>query len=164
MCIKLEVIWPFDSPNLSTAIPIPAYQPSRSLRDQAIAALIDSTLQTDSFQISAFDEARTIPHFQDLLQRLLRERSGRLGKSRSAGQLLGLAFEGKAHLDLVRLKRLFAEAIGSLLEIAELKNVRSISLCINIIRSILAYSRLSFHISCSLTQGKKLTKSTYGSS
>jgi hypothetical protein len=133
--LELEVVWQSDSPNLSTAVPIPAYQPSRSLRDQALTALVDSTLETDSFQISVFDEAKTIPHFPVLLQQLLRERSERLGKSRSAGQLLGLAFEGKAHLDLVRFKGLSAEAIGASLEAAELKNVRSISLCIDTIRS-----------------------------
>ncbi|KAE9371641.1 hypothetical protein N431DRAFT_508367 [Stipitochalara longipes BDJ] len=131
----MDFVWPPDNSNFSTAVPMPAEQTPRSLSDQAFSTLIDATLETESFEMVIFDKAKTIPHFQELLQRLLQERSEHLGKSRSAGQLLALAFEGKTHLDLVRLRGLSAQAIRASLETPELKDVRSISLCVDTLLS-----------------------------
>ncbi|KAI1388192.1 uncharacterized protein F4822DRAFT_237909 [Hypoxylon trugodes] len=102
---------------------------TKSLRDQAIVTLIDSTGTIDDFDISIFDGPRRIPDFKNLLQRWLQKCSAQLGSSRSTGQLISLAYERETHLDLVRLRGISAEAIGFALQTEELSNVKSISLC-----------------------------------
>ncbi len=110
--MKHEDVWPLDSLSLSPITPDLAHHYPRSLRDQAIIALINSTLETEGFEMSVFDELRAIPHFQDLLLRFLRQRSESLGETQAAGQLLGISFEGKTHLNMARFKGLSAQAIG----------------------------------------------------
>lgn len=108
---------------------------TRSLPDQAITSLIQSTFNTDDFEMSIFDEVRTLPSFQDLLWRNLVQYSARLGNTRSAGQLIRLAFVDQEHLSLEQLNHLSAEAISAALDVSEMRNITSISLCIDSIRS-----------------------------
>ena len=132
----IKVIWvQSDIADFNTTYSIPANRTLRSRHREAIAASIDHTIETDSFDLSIFDEHRTIPNFQNLLQQLLQDRSKYIGHLRSAKQLICLAFDGKRHLDLVRFKGLSAEAIRAALETEELKDVKSISLCIDTVQS-----------------------------
>jgi hypothetical protein len=85
--------------------------------------------------MSIFDHVRAIPNFQDLLWRNLVQHSTRLGSTRSAGQLIRLAFSDQEHLGLEQLKSLSAEAILAALGVPGMGEVTSISLCIDSIRS-----------------------------
>ncbi|KAI1120212.1 hypothetical protein F5Y10DRAFT_290186 [Nemania abortiva] len=130
----MNLIWPQSGDPGSfdfffTRVPLPP--PSRSLCDQALTALISSTQEIETFEMSIFDAPRQIPGFQNLLRRMLHELPGRLGQSRAAGQLIGLALSGSQHLDLVRLQGLSAEAIRGALETEDLKTATSISLCLD---------------------------------
>lgn len=111
-----------------------------SLPDQAVRALIQSTLDGDDFDISIFDEVRNIPNFQDLLWRNLLQHSAQPGSwsTRSAGQLIRLAFADQEHLGLEQLNGLSAEAVAGALSVLEPRKVTSISLCIDSIRSTAA--------------------------
>lgn len=67
-----------------------------------MASLIRSTQQENSnFHMSVFDEVLLLPSFRSRLLRLLKEQPDQLGPTRSAGQLLGLAYAGCGHLDWI---------------------------------------------------------------
>ncbi|KAI0098067.1 hypothetical protein GGR51DRAFT_539130 [Nemania sp. FL0031] len=135
--VAINPIWPdpkdLEDPRFLPRAPL--QPPCRSLRDQTIVTLINSTHQIEHFEMSIFDGPRQIPDFQDLLRRMLYERPDRLAKTRSAGQLISLAFIRSQHLDLVRFKGLSAEAIAGMLETEELRSVVSISLCLDTLSS-----------------------------
>ena len=127
----LKVIWgQSDNTDLNTTYSIPANQIPRSRHEEATGTSIDHTIDTDSLDVS-----RAFPNLQNPLQRQLRDRSEYTGHLRSAKQLICRAFGGKRHLDLARFKGLSAEAIGAALETEDLKNVKSISLCIDTVQS-----------------------------
>lgn len=133
------VIWPSNTDG-ERVISSESHQETpneRSLGEQATKSQIDSLLNTDSSDISLFDKLRTAPNIQDILLRHLHERSEQLNISTwavSFGQLLGIAFAKQLHLDWVLLKGLTTDAIGAALETQELKDARSISVCIDNVR------------------------------
>ncbi|GAW13681.1 hypothetical protein ANO14919_030700 [Xylariales sp. No.14919] len=112
------------------------HSPPRPLRDQALMTLISSTRQIEQFDISIFERPRQIPGFQKLLYGAIHEHLGLLSRSRSAGQLIGLAFSGSQHLDLVRLREPSVRLIRAALDMEELKGITSISLCLDRVLSI----------------------------
>ncbi|KAI1385352.1 uncharacterized protein F4822DRAFT_412827 [Hypoxylon trugodes] len=132
-----DLVWPLRSSDSDANRPLKR-QFTRSLRDRAIITLIESTLETDAFDMSLFDEPRKLPSFQDSLRRLIQAKPELLGQSQSTAQLIALAFEGKKHLDLARQKGLTAGIIRTVLEMDELKQIESICICIDRISSPLS--------------------------
>ncbi|KAH8586863.1 hypothetical protein B0O99DRAFT_695071 [Bisporella sp. PMI_857] len=130
----LEYIWPSDSggedlpPLGGMSVAVKAKLP-----EQAIRSLIQTTLDVETFDISIFDEVRTIPNFQEILWRSLLQNPARLGHTASAGQLIRLAFAEKEHIGLEQLGRLSVEALSAVFNVPEMQKVTSISLCIDAI-------------------------------
>ncbi|KAF2971592.1 hypothetical protein GQX73_g1924 [Xylaria multiplex] len=129
----IEFIWP---PSSSSAVSKlltrePIKSPPRSLRALTLITLIKSTRQIGNFNTSIFDGPRQIPGFQNMLRQAIHDNPGLLGRSHATGQLLGLAFGGSQHLDLLRLEQVSAEIIRGALEMEELQKTTSISLCLD---------------------------------
>lgn len=76
-----------------------------------------------------------IPDFQDLLRRHLLQRPELLGQSHSAGQLIGLAFEGQQHLDLAPIMGLSVNTVRAALEMKQLASVKSVTICSDTMRN-----------------------------
>ncbi|PVH78319.1 hypothetical protein DL98DRAFT_635745 [Cadophora sp. DSE1049] len=127
----LELIWPPEFRN-DTLPPLASLSinSKTSLHEQAIRSLIESTLSVDSFDMSIFDDVRNIPNFQEMLRRNLLQSPAKFGKTRSAGQLVHLAFTDKDHLSLETLDGIATEALSAALKVAEMPNIRSVSICI----------------------------------
>jgi len=130
----MGLVWPQEDDILPSLANL-SVGTTRSLPDRVITSLIQSTFDIDDFDMSIFDEVRAIPNFQDLLWRNLVQHSARLGSTRSAGQLIRLAFANQEHLGLEQLNNLSAEAISAALRMPEIGKVTSISFCIDSIRS-----------------------------
>ena len=133
----MDLVWPQKEdilPSLANLLISPPTS-NRSLPDEAIMNLIQSTFNMDDFDVSIFDQVRAIPNFQDLLWRYLVQHSAQLRSSRSAGQLIRLAFANQEHLSLEQLNKLSAEAISVALGMPEMGKVTSISFCIDSIWS-----------------------------
>ncbi|KAI0142511.1 hypothetical protein F4776DRAFT_676376 [Hypoxylon sp. NC0597] len=120
---KIDFVWPSEK-----AQPCPYTRPN-SLCHQAVKTLIKSTLEIESFDMSIFDVPRLIPNFKNLLQECLLEYSEFLNHTESAGQLIGLAFEGTTHLNLVRFGKIPVEAICFALQTDQLISAKSLSIC-----------------------------------
>lgn len=92
--------------------------------------------EAQSFDVSFIDELQHLPDFQVTFGRYLREHLERneFLQPKVLGQLLGIAFNEHRHLDWVLLKGLSTDAIATALEMPELKEANSISLCIDTIR------------------------------
>lgn len=112
-----------DVPTTSTQ---PPEGSKRTLGDQAIISLIGSTHEEDSFNMSIFDDVLLLPGFSSRLLRLLEEHPDRLGPTRSAGQLLKLAYAGQKHLDWIPYKHLSADGIAVALDSPELEGTESL--------------------------------------
>jgi hypothetical protein len=82
----------------------------------AAISLVESTVNTESFDLSVFDQPRRLHAFKDVLQRALQEKPGKLAQSHSTAQLIALAFEGKTHLDLARYHGISSQTILAALE------------------------------------------------
>ncbi|OTA65392.1 hypothetical protein K449DRAFT_421061 [Hypoxylon sp. EC38] len=119
---EIDFIWPFKE------VPPCSDTRSNSLCHQTIRTLIKSTLDIESFDMSIFELPRLVPNFKKLLQECLLEYSGFLNHTQSAGQIIGLAFEGATHLNLVRYGKLPPNAIRFALQTEELSSVKSISI------------------------------------
>ncbi|KAE9365628.1 hypothetical protein N431DRAFT_431045 [Stipitochalara longipes BDJ] len=136
----MDLVWPLGLDGEDEILPSLAslsvgVKVNRSLPDQAITSLIQSILDLENFNMSIFDHVRSIPNFQDLLRNNLVQHSARLCSTRSAGQLIRLAFADQEHLSLEQLKSLSAEAISAALGVRGMREVMSISLCIDSLRS-----------------------------
>ncbi|KAH6725006.1 hypothetical protein BKA61DRAFT_41595 [Leptodontidium sp. MPI-SDFR-AT-0119] len=133
----LEVIWPAGS-EYDIALPMVdlSNRTSKSLHEQAIRSLFQSTIDIDNFDISIFDNVRKVPNFKEMLQRNLLQYSPRLGNTSSAGLLLRLAFEDREHLSLERLEDISVEAISAAVNYLEIGTISSVSLCISSIRNL----------------------------
>lgn len=135
--VAMDLVWPQKEdilPSLANLLISPPTS-NRSLPDEAITNLIQSTFNMENFDVTIFDQVRAIPNFQDLLWRYLVQHSAQLSSSRSAGQLIRLAFDNQEHLGLEQLKNLTAEAISVALGMPEMRKVTSISFCIDSIWS-----------------------------
>jgi hypothetical protein len=102
----------------------------RVLADQAIVSLIGSTQELDSFDMSIFDGVLLLPSFSSSLLRLMEAHPDRLGPTRSAGQLLTLAYAGYRHLDWIPYKHLSADGIAAALDSPELAGAESLIFCL----------------------------------
>ncbi|KAI0400632.1 hypothetical protein F4802DRAFT_584000 [Xylaria palmicola] len=124
---------------------------ARSLIDMAATSLVESTGETEFFDPSLFDEPRRLPAFKMVLRRSLQERSGSLGHSRSVAQLIALAFEEETHLDLVRYRGISAKSISDALEMDELGQIATLSVCVDALSStpVEIALMLSSHLSLS---------------
>ncbi|KAK6955474.1 hypothetical protein Daesc_003113 [Daldinia eschscholtzii] len=108
----------------------PARKPFKSLTDLCIKKLMESTAHLDSFENNLFDAPRRLPCFKGMLRRNLLESPRFLGRTRAAGKLLGLAFEGETHLNLFEYRALPIQAVGYALETEEMSKLVSLGLCI----------------------------------
>src|SRR5881628_813588 len=93
------VIWPSRQESLEDAARQTRAPSVRPLVDIAVTTLVESTAFAEVFDSSLFDEPRRLPAFKKILRQVLQEKSASLGQSRSAAQLIALAFEGETHLD-----------------------------------------------------------------
>ncbi|TRX89223.1 hypothetical protein FHL15_009921 [Xylaria flabelliformis] len=133
--VAFQLIWPPEQELEAGADRLLRKHSVRPLVDITVRALIDSTLETESFDPSLFDEPRQLRTFKDVLRRILQESSERLGQSHSTAQLIALAFEGETYLDLVRYKRLSANTISAALQMVELSQVRTLAVCVDSLSS-----------------------------
>lgn len=85
------------------------------------------------FDVSYVNKLQTIPNFRFLLRSHLQERLEKkcFLQPQILGHLLGIAFDSQQHLDWVLLKGLDTHAIAIALKMPELKEARSIGLCID---------------------------------
>ncbi|KAJ2971253.1 hypothetical protein NUW58_g9470 [Xylaria curta] len=126
-----QQIWPSEQVPPRVVVQAIERQPGRSLVELATAMLIESTRNTNIFDLSIFDGPRRMPLFRHYLQRALRSDYRRLGHTGSTAQLIALAFEGETHLDLVRYRGQSAKAILAALEMRELEKVKVLSVCVD---------------------------------
>ncbi|XXG95203.1 hypothetical protein Hte_001463 [Hypoxylon texense] len=125
-----EFIWPLDIHNQPQGAAGSGIQP-KTIHEQVVASLVDSIVDTDSFDTSIFDEPRKLHDFEDILLKCLAEAPERLGPTTAAGQLLRLAYAGHRDLNWVLFERLSFEAITSAIESTELKEAKSLALSID---------------------------------
>ncbi|KAI0811530.1 hypothetical protein GGR55DRAFT_695114 [Xylaria sp. FL0064] len=130
----LELIWPSEQETLGDAAHQVRRQPIRPLLDITVTTLVESTTETEVFDLSLFDEPRRLPNFKKVLRRVLQEKSANLGQFHSTAQLIALAFEGETNLDLVRYRELSVKTISSALEMAELCQIKT-SVCVDFLSS-----------------------------
>ncbi|EFY97043.2 hypothetical protein MAA_07589 [Metarhizium robertsii ARSEF 23] len=121
-----NVIWPITPRTLHSVLPI--YGPSATEVDGSIVHLVESALRRDEVDVSQFSPIRNLDHFQETLRSILPEMLRHSSASGVLGQLLGLAFDGCEHLDMVDFKSLSAEAVDAALSTKELSGVKEISL------------------------------------
>ncbi|KAH7369721.1 hypothetical protein BKA65DRAFT_531522 [Rhexocercosporidium sp. MPI-PUGE-AT-0058] len=133
----LEIIWPSGS-EYDIALPMAdlSIGTKKSLHEQAIRSLFQSTIDVENFNISIFDDVRKVPNFKEMLQRNLLQYSNRLGNTQSAGILLRLAFADGEHLYLEQLDNISVEAISAAVNIPELGTISSISICTSTMRNL----------------------------
>ncbi|KAI1349097.1 hypothetical protein F5Y01DRAFT_290460, partial [Xylaria sp. FL0043] len=146
--VTFELIWPSEQETLGDAAHQVRRQPIRPLLDITVTTLVESTTETEVFDLSLFDEPRRLPSFKKVLRRALQEKSANLGQFHSTAQLIALAFEGEANLDLTRYRGLSVKTISSALEMAELSQIKTLSVCVDFLSSspaelALMLSRLS---------------------
>ncbi|KAI2635344.1 hypothetical protein GGS21DRAFT_543161 [Xylaria nigripes] len=123
----LDCVWPTSlNPARDGSYP-PRLAGPKSLLDLALVKLIDHICRTPDFDWNSLDEIRPFPWFQGHLRRGI-ECNGLHGDSSAVAQLLAMAFEGKTHLDLVKCRGVSATGLGKALEMAELKDIVSISI------------------------------------
>ncbi|KAI3317203.1 hypothetical protein HD806DRAFT_515717 [Xylariaceae sp. AK1471] len=133
--VAFQLIWPPEQEAEGGANRLLRKHSVRPLVDITVRALVDSTLDTESFNMSLFDEPRQLRTFKEVLRRILPERSEKLRQSHSTAQLIALAFEGETHLDLVRYKRLSTKTISAALQMVELSQVRTLAVCVDFLLS-----------------------------
>ncbi|KAI0855457.1 hypothetical protein F4860DRAFT_496272 [Xylaria cubensis] len=133
--VAFQLIWPPEQDAEGGPSRLLRKHTVRPLVDITVKALVDSTLDTESFDPSLFDEPRQLRSFKDVLRRILQERSERLRESHSTAQLIALAFEGETHLNLVRYERLSANMISAALHMAEMSQVRTLAVCVDFLSS-----------------------------
>ncbi|KAH7416904.1 hypothetical protein BKA64DRAFT_656487 [Cadophora sp. MPI-SDFR-AT-0126] len=133
----LDIIWPGGS-EYDITLPMAdlSIGTKKSLHEQAIRSLFQSTIDVENFNISIFDDVRKVPNFKEMLQRNLLQYSNRLGNTQSAGILLRLAFADGEHLCLEQLDDISVEAISAAVNIPELGTISSISICTSTMRNL----------------------------
>ncbi|KAI0206131.1 hypothetical protein F4808DRAFT_408971 [Astrocystis sublimbata] len=146
--ITFQLIWPSEQKTLGDDTHQVQKHTIRPLLDITMSTLVESTTDTESFHMSLFDEPRRLPNFKKVLRRVLQERSANLGNFHSTAQLIALAFEGETSLDLIRYGGLSVQTISSALEMAELCQIKTLSVCVDFLSSspvelALMISRLS---------------------
>ena len=152
-----EVIWPANEEK-DAADAGQASQPvgsnNKSPSEEAISSLIEKIFQTQSFDESLIDQLHTLPDFQVTLRRHLHERLEKkeILHPKILSQLLGISFDAQQHLDWVLFKGLPTDAIAAALEMPELKEAKSISLCIDTIRGTHEQLLESLSLSTSLRE------------
>ncbi|KAI1657481.1 hypothetical protein F4813DRAFT_389659 [Daldinia decipiens] len=120
----------------NNAIPIThIMDPLGSVLNQFVTALIERTVFVYVFDECILGILRGLPNLKDLLQRHL-YLSGSLGRTRSAGQFIGLAFAEETHVDLVRFRGISVEALGFAFETGDMSNTRSLALCVDSVRGL----------------------------
>ncbi|OIW23584.1 hypothetical protein CONLIGDRAFT_649611 [Coniochaeta ligniaria NRRL 30616] len=124
----LDCVWPIDALDLHPVdVEVRPHQNSKStLEDRAIVSLIGSTQEQDSFDMSIFDTVLLLPSFPSSLLRLMEAHPDLLGPTRSAGQLLKLAYAGRTHLDWTPYKHLSADGIAAALDSPDLAGAESL--------------------------------------
>jgi hypothetical protein len=89
--------------------------------------LIRSTWDNEIFDMSIFDQPRSLYGFQSRLLSHLHEHPERLGSSCAAGQLLSIAYTDHQHLNFVPYT-LTSQSLAMALQSKELRTAKSISL------------------------------------
>ncbi|KJK74079.1 hypothetical protein H634G_10618 [Metarhizium anisopliae BRIP 53293] len=89
---------------------------------------VDAALRRAEVDVSQFSSIRNFDHFQEAPRSILLEMLRYSTAPGMLGHLLGLAFDGCEHLDMVDFKSLSAEAADAALETKELSGVKKISL------------------------------------
>lgn len=107
---------------------LPIYSPSATEVDGSIVHLVDAALRRAEVDVSQFSSIRNLDHFQEALRSILPEMLRYSSAPGMLGHLLGLAFDGCEHLDMVDFKSLSAEAVDAALSTKELSGVKEISL------------------------------------
>lgn len=107
---------------------LPIYSPSVTEVDGSIVHLVDAALRRAEVDVSQFSSIRNFDHFQEAPRSILLEMLRYSTAPGMLGHLLGLAFDGCEHLDMVDFKSLSAEAADAALETKELSGVKKISL------------------------------------
>ncbi|KAI8623456.1 hypothetical protein F5Y19DRAFT_458393 [Xylariaceae sp. FL1651] len=146
--IAFKLIWPSEQETLGETAHQVRRQSIRPLLDITVTTLVESATDTEAFDLSLFDQPRRLPNFKNALQRVLQERSANIGQFHSTAQLIALAFEGETNLDLTRYRGLSVKTISSALEMAELCQIKTLSVCVDFLSSspvelALMLSRLS---------------------
>jgi len=100
-----------------------------SLRDQALAKLVQTMLSSGQEDMSLLDEPMRFPGFQSALRHHLLAVQDDLLKSPAAPGLLRAAWAGETLLDWSRFHGLSAETMMAALQGPELKDARALSLC-----------------------------------
>ncbi|KAI1461252.1 hypothetical protein F4805DRAFT_477556 [Annulohypoxylon moriforme] len=111
------------------------YHSVRPLFDQSLDALILSTQEIESYDMSIFEWPRLVRGFKMKLRKRLFEEVRFLPETPSVGQLLALAYDEETQLNLVRLVGLSAGVLRAALETDILKNVTELSIRIDDIRN-----------------------------
>jgi hypothetical protein len=100
-----------------------------SLRDQALAKLVQTMLSSAQEDVSLLDEPMRIPGFRKVLQDRLYAVKDDLLRSPGASVLLRAAFAGETFIDWARFPGLSPETIMAALQGPELMDARELSLC-----------------------------------
>ncbi|KAK4041832.1 hypothetical protein C8A01DRAFT_34084 [Parachaetomium inaequale] len=100
-----------------------------SLRDQALAKLVQTMLSSAQEDISLLDEPMRIPDFKNVLRDRLYALKDDLIESPGASVLLRAAFAGETFIDWARFPGLSPETIMTALQGPELMDARELSLC-----------------------------------
>ncbi|KAI0441246.1 hypothetical protein F4803DRAFT_524291 [Xylaria telfairii] len=126
-----QFIWPSDGLEIGHGQVSQAPHSRLSIySDVGLMQRIERILQEDGFILSLLDGVRKLRSFKPSLRRLLREKPEFLHRAQ-APELLGLAFEAEAHLNLIPYDGLSGEKIRDALDGNELKHVQSISLSLD---------------------------------
>lgn len=158
--IRDIAVWPSGEHD-SQSEALTSYEAERSpvigpqpLYEKSIAVLVDSILEPDrDFDSALLDEPRKIPRFQGIFRRQLLKHSPRLHQSRVALELLHIAFAGQQHLDWVSFDQLPTDVISAALASEDLKDAKSISLCIDTVQGTPAQLvKALSHASATLTE------------
>ena len=132
------MIWPSSADAAVIATQTQEGSSTNLLDEQDITRQMDSLLDARSDNELLLDKLRAVPNLQDIVHRHLCERSEQLNINSHAGalgQLLGIAFSRRQHLDWVLLKGLTMDAIAAAVQTQELKDAKSISLCVDTIHA-----------------------------
>ncbi|GAW17435.1 hypothetical protein ANO14919_068920 [Xylariales sp. No.14919] len=128
-----RLIWPSESSETENGRVSQGPPQSGSSIDSSGARLarrIEGILQTDGFSLPLLNGVRKLRAFQQSLRRVLLEKPDYLNGPEGSG-LLGLAFEAETHLNLVQYDGLSGEVIRAALDRDELKQIQSVSICID---------------------------------
>lgn len=116
-----------------------AYAPARVSRgkvvpaEESITSMVDDIFKSQSLDVSLINKLRALPDFQLIFCQHLREQFVKKDPlpPKLLGRLLGFAFDSQLTLSWVLLRGLSTDAIATALEMPQLKEANSISLCID---------------------------------